>query len=200
MLKTIFSFLRRNHLGVIIFVFAILGFIASFTLSVDKLDILRNPNQQLPCNINSYFNCGIVMRSKYAEVAGIPWSFLGVAGYPAVMLLGLIIIERKKMSLWLTWLTTLPAFCAFALSTYFMYVSAYLIGVFCPWCIVSAVSATSIFFALITHNLAENNYNLKPEKADFIARKIKGGWSTPFVILWFILIAIVEYLPFWFDR
>ena len=57
-----------------------LGFVAAFTLSLDKLDILKNPDQALPCNVNSVFNCGIVMRSKYAEFNGIPWSFLGIAG------------------------------------------------------------------------------------------------------------------------
>lgn len=198
MLKKARQFFSENYLAITIFVFAVLGFTAAFTLTIDKFDILRNPNQELPCNINPLLNCGIVMRSKYAEVFGIPWSLLGVAGYPAVMLLALFLIQKRKLTLWLTWLITLPAFGAFALSTYFMYVSAYLIGVFCPWCILSAISSTVIFFTLLTINFVENNYQLPEKQVSYLQRKIRQGWNILFVIIWFVLLAIVEYFPFWY--
>lgn len=199
MFQTFKKFIYQNYIAIFIFIFAVLGFVAAFTLSLDKLDILKNPDQALPCNVNSVFNCGIVMRSKYAEFNGIPWSFLGIAGYPAVMLLALVYIEKKKLSIWLTWLTTLPAFGAFVLSTYFMFVSAYLIGVFCPWCIASAISSTVIFFGVITHNLIHKNYGIKEPLAGFISRKTELGFAIPFVVIWFILMGILEYLPFWIN-
>ncbi|NJK71537.1 MAG: hypothetical protein HC932_04810 [Thermales bacterium] len=78
--------------------FAICGFIAAFTLSIEKLHILQNPNQVLPCDISSIFNCQTVMKSPYANLGNIPYSFFGVAGYPAVMLAGLFLIQNTTLT------------------------------------------------------------------------------------------------------
>jgi uncharacterized membrane protein len=193
---TIKNFLGQDYVAILICLFAVFGFMASFTLSVDKIAILQDPNQSLPCNISGLLNCGAVMRSPYASVNNIPWSFFGVAGYPAALLLGLFLIERKKVSPWLAILTTLPAIGAFGLSTYFMWLSAYVIGVFCPWCILSAISSMNILFGLLSHHLANKNFGLPDDQAEFLARKIRGSWHVPVIFLWFLGIILLVWWPF----
>jgi uncharacterized membrane protein len=192
------KFIKKHYLAILIVLFASLGFFAAFTLSVDKIHILLNPDEVLPCNVNQIFNCGTVMRSPYASVFGIPWSFFGVAGYPAVGLFGLFMLERAKISRWLSALVTLGSFGAFALSSYFIWLSAYVIGVFCPWCLLSAISSTAAFFLIVTLNLKENNYELSEDRALFFQKKIKAGWNVLFTIIWFVGMVGFAYFPFWY--
>jgi uncharacterized membrane protein len=191
------SFLKKHYLAALIVMFATFGFIAAFTLSVDKIYILMNPNESLPCNVNQIFNCGTVMRSAYASVYGIPWSFFGVAGYPAVGLFGLFMLERSKISRWLAVLVTLGSFVAFTLSSYFIWLSAYVIGVFCPWCLLSAISSTAAFFLILTLNLKENNYNLPENRAIYFQKKIKAGWNVLLTVIWYLGMVAFAYFPFW---
>jgi uncharacterized membrane protein len=198
MTQTLPNFIKKHAFALLIIFFAMLGFIAAFTLSVEKLEILANPNKVLPCDVNGVFNCGTVMKSAYASVFGIPWSFFGVAGYPAVLLFGLVLFEKIKYSRWLSILITLGGLGAFILSTYFIWLSAYVIGVFCPWCLLSAISSTAIFFLILTVNLKENNYELPEEQAIFFQRKIRAGWNTLFTLIWFIGMILFAYFPFWY--
>ena len=191
------KFIKTHFYSLLICFFAATGFIAAFTLSVDKIHILMNPNEVLPCNVNEIFNCGTVMRSPYASIYGVPWSFFGIAGYPAVFLFGLFTIEKAKISRWLSSIVTLGGFGAFTLSTYFVWLSAYKIGVFCPWCLLSAVSSTAAFFLILTVNLRENNYEFSDQRAAYFKRKIKAGWNILLTSLWFVGMVLFAYFPFW---
>jgi uncharacterized membrane protein len=197
MLQFLKKFIIKNHLALVICFFAIAGFVAAFTLTIDKINILKNPDQTLSCNINVLLNCGVVMKSEYAEAFGIPLSLLGVAGYPSALLTGLVLIEKRKISPLLTWLTTIPPFLAFALSSWFMYVSAYLIGVFCPWCLLSALSSTCIFFAMLLIHFQENNFGLPEGLASYFQRKVRGGWHIPVITLFFLIVIFAVSYPFW---
>ena len=46
------------------------------------------------CNVSEVFNCDLVNRSEYSEIAGIPIAFLGAAFYGGVLIAGLL-AERK---------------------------------------------------------------------------------------------------------
>ena len=191
------SFIKQHYLAIIICFFAFTGFVSAFVLTVEKFEVLRNPNAELACNINSVFNCGTVMKSPYAEVFGIPWSLLGVAGYPAAILTGLIYIDRKKTNRILTYLVTLPPLGAFILSSYFMWVTAYVIGAFCPWCVLSAISSTNIFFALLTIQIQENNLGFSDKIAKILQDKLRQGWGIYFMLLLYCIGIMIEWYPFY---
>jgi uncharacterized membrane protein len=200
MTNNLMYFIKKNFLPILIIIFALCGFVAAFTLSVEKLDILKHPNQVLSCDINPFVSCGTVMRSKFAEVFGIPWSFAGIAGYPAVILLGLIYIERQKLSRWLSIISTAGIFFAFSLSTYFMYVSAYIIGAFCPWCVLSAISSTTIFFMILVLNIRHDNYELPDTWRIPLQNAVAKKLHVILIFLWFVGLIFFESLPFWIYR
>jgi uncharacterized membrane protein len=189
------KFFLKNYIPVLIILFGILGFAAAFTLSVEKIDILQNPDRVLSCDINKIFNCGTVMRSKYASIFGVPWSFFGIAGYPAIVLLGMFIIVKSKFPKWLSLIITFGSFLAFALSTWFMYLSSWVIGVFCPWCILSAISSTSIFFLVLTQFFSTNSYNLDKKSFDLVSNLLKKNYNVYLTVFWFLLMFSFCYLP-----
>lgn len=180
-------------------VFALSGFYSASTLLVEQIHRLKNPSYKLNCDVNVLLSCGNVMDSQYASIAGIPWALVGVAGYPAVMLLALFLYFQKgKIPLFIAIITQVGSFGAFCLSTVFMFLSSYVIMSFCPWCLVSALSSTNIFFALTYINLKNKNYGEFSSfpKLNNLIERISPIFLISVVFLWFVALFIMMYLPY----
>jgi uncharacterized membrane protein len=192
------TFIRKNYLAIIITFFGVCGFLAAFVLSVEKIHIIKAPDAVLSCTINSTFNCATVMKTKYADMFGFPNSFMGIAGYAMAIVSGLVFFETKKFSKWFTWFTVVLTSAAFLISYYWLYLSAYVIRVFCPWCLVSTVSATNIFFAVLTVHFQEKNLTLQSFE---IWDKIANSRNRTFLVaIWYILAFIFAVTPFVWDE
>lgn len=95
----------------------------------------------IPCSV--FEGCNEVASSPYSKVGGIPLAAFGVFFYSVVLILSLVLLYRERM--FLVRLLQLAGFVGFALSAYFMYLQAFVIGAFCIYCIASAISSTTIF-------------------------------------------------------
>ena len=94
------------------------------------------------CDFSQKFNCDVVNRSEYSEIAGIPVAGIGVAGYGALLALSTFRRSRTGTPLWL--LAASLAGLAFAL--YLTYIEAYQLM---TWCILCLISLTLIFLISI---------------------------------------------------
>jgi uncharacterized membrane protein len=81
-----------------------------------------------PCSINERWDCGIVNHSPYAMVYGIPVAVLGMGGY---LLLGLLAFRRAY-----PWMLPFVMF-ALAFAIHLADVEAYVLGVWCIYCVAS---------------------------------------------------------------
>jgi vitamin-K-epoxide reductase (warfarin-sensitive) len=81
-----------------------------------------------PCSINEKWDCGIVNKSSYALLWGIPVADFGIAGYFLMSILAL----RKAYRLLL-----LAALSGLAFSLYLAHVEAHILGVWCIYCVAS---------------------------------------------------------------
>jgi uncharacterized membrane protein len=98
-----------------------------------------------PCSINEKWDCGIVNKSSYASLWGIPVADIGIAGYFLMSMLAL----RKAYRLLL-----LAALAGLAFSLYLAHVEAHILGVWCIYCvaslgIVSLLSLTALANVLL---------------------------------------------------
>jgi len=66
----------------------VIGLIASTTLTVEKIELLRNPSYVPSCNINPIVSCGSVMTTPQASVLGFPNSLIGIAAFTIVTVTG----------------------------------------------------------------------------------------------------------------
>lgn len=81
-----------------------------------------------PCSINEKWDCGIVNRSSYSMIAGIPVAIIGIAGYLGLAWLGL---ARQRAVL------TLAAIAGLVFSLYLAHVERDILGVWCLYCVIS---------------------------------------------------------------
>lgn len=81
-----------------------------------------------PCSINSRWDCGIVNKSEFAVIMGIPVAAIGIAGYLLLGALGGLRWYR---------LLSLASLGALGFSLYLTYIEAKVLGVYCIYCVIS---------------------------------------------------------------
>src|SRR6202789_3891323 len=93
-----------------------------------------------PCSINERWDCGIVNKSPFAMIHGVPVAVIGMAGY---LLLGLL-AWRKAYAWMLPFVTG-----AFAFAIHLADVESMLLGVWCIYCVISLGIITLITLLVI---------------------------------------------------
>ena len=64
---------------------SILSLVASFVLSVEAIELAKNPDAVLSCSISVVLNCATVAAHPTAELLGFPNAFLGLMAVPIVI-------------------------------------------------------------------------------------------------------------------
>jgi vitamin-K-epoxide reductase (warfarin-sensitive) len=85
-------------------------------------------DENSPCSINDRWDCGIVNKSPFALVHGVPVAFIGIAGY---LLLGTLAFLRAYRFM----LATVVA--ALVYSLYLAHIEKDILGVWCVYCVIS---------------------------------------------------------------
>ena len=64
---------------------SMLSLLAAFTLSVEAVELAKNPDAKLSCGINVILNCANVNSHPTANLFGFPNSFIGLMLEPVVI-------------------------------------------------------------------------------------------------------------------
>ncbi|TVR22790.1 MAG: vitamin K epoxide reductase family protein [Anaerolineaceae bacterium] len=101
------------------------------------------------CPADATFDCNTVLNSRFSVVAGVPIAYLGF--FTNVVLLGLLIAERvvRSFTQYAPLAVFFVALFAFIYSVYLVYVQAFEIGAYCPWCLAHEALIALIFGAAI---------------------------------------------------
>jgi uncharacterized membrane protein len=98
----------------------------------------------VPCKIGESFNCDLVNTSVYAEILGVPIAAFGLLAYLLVVclvLLGSHFVSDDTRNLSLFWITGLMTLY----SLYLFYVSKFMIGSYCIFCMTSYLVTFGLF-------------------------------------------------------
>jgi uncharacterized membrane protein len=122
------------------YVVLILAIIVSSYLSWLKIS-----SAEAVCIEGGKFDCGTVLNSFYSEIKGIPIAWLGLAvNLIAITLLTLEPRVDFLRQYGVAMIFGLELF-AFMFSVYLVYVQAFLIQAYCPWCLSHELFITIIF-------------------------------------------------------
>lgn len=100
-----------------------------------------------PCSINEKWDCGIVNKSPFAMIYGVPVAVIGMGGY---LFLGLL-AWRKAYAWMLPFVTG-----AFAFAIHLADVEALALGVWCIYCVISLGIITLITLLVICTIIAQS--------------------------------------------
>jgi len=181
---------------IVMLVAAVAAFLAAFVLSVEKLELLKNPDAQLTCSFNLVLNCASVMKTPQASVFGFPNSYIGIAGFAIVIAVAMGGILKVAFSR--AYLVTAQAFFGLGLlfAYWLFFQSVYVIQILCPWCLIVTVATTLIFESLLRINLRANNFGLSKRANERVQKWLDKDYDKLVVAAWLVLLAALVVLKF----
>jgi uncharacterized membrane protein len=151
-----------TSLAVFLVIAGAIGFAAAFTLTLDKLALLENPNAQLSCNFSILVGCGTNLGSWQGQLFGFPNSLIGLVGWTAVIAVGVGLLARARFARWFWLLFNAGIIGAMALVIFLISESIFTLLVLCPWCMVTWVVTIPTFWVVTLHNLRTGNIPVRP--------------------------------------
>lgn len=142
---------------------AILSLIASLVLSVESFHLAKDPDAILSCSINVVLNCATVALHPSAELLGFPNSFFGLIAEPVVITVAIAGLAGVKFPRLFMFAAQIGYSIGLIFALYLMYVSYFIIGALCPWCLLVTLTTTLVWFAITRFNIREDNLYL-PKK------------------------------------
>lgn len=185
----------------ILIVASIIGLLASFVLTIDTIELIKDPNIDLPCNINPFVSCKSVATTRQSEVFGFPNTLLGIVSFSMLLSAGILLLLQKpkydevsktkgEKVFWL--LVNLGLLAAFVFVMWFFYQSVYSIGSLCIYCMTVWAVTWPTFLYTTIWNLEENNFSLIT--TTHIQKRVRDffeDYHLHILVLWYLLIILL---------
>jgi uncharacterized membrane protein len=92
------------------------------------------------CDIGENFNCDIVNRSTYSQIAGIPVALIGIAGYVTVLMAATFYSNRDGTPA----ILAIGSLAGLGFALYLTYIEGFVLATWCVLCLSSLVLISSI--------------------------------------------------------
>lgn len=175
---------------------AIISLSAAFILSVEAVEIAKNPGVALSCNLNAVINCATVARHATATLFGFPNSFLGLIAEPIVITVAIAGLAGVKFPKLFMFTAQIFYTLGFIFAYYLFSIGILVIQALCPWCFLVTLSTTFVLFSITRYNIREDNLYLTHKMATRAKNFINKDYDKLILfslILMLFVIIIVKY-------
>lgn len=196
MAKIISNLKSNNKFAHFLILTSVIGLVASFILTIEKIQLLKDPKVQLSCNFNPVVSCGSVINSPQAEAFGFANPLIGLVGFAVIITIGVGMIAGAKYKKWF-WLG-LQAGTIFGVlfASWLFYQSLYVIKALCPFCIVVWAVVIALFVYVTRYNLITENIKVKKSFKSLSNWFCENAWFV--VVLWYLAIFVAILNKFWY--
>lgn len=166
---------------------ALVALVAAFTIMVEKIHLLANPDYVTSCSLNAIVSCSPVMSSPQASAFfGIPNPLLGIAGFSVVACLYFVSFFTKlPRFIWL--INGVGTLLALVFCFWLAGEALYAINALCLYCFIVWLTTSLLFW-----------FSLKPVVADTAADELQfwvklGAIVTIGVFVFMVFFAFSDY-------
>ena len=179
----------RTASAVWILIAGVVGLAAALTLTVEKIQILINPDYVPSCSINPVLSCGSVMITPQASAFGFPNPLIGIVAFTVVVVTGVLAMAKITLPRWYWAGLATGTLLGVVFVHWLIFQSLYRIGALCPYCM--AVWAVTIPLLVVVASIA-----LRPAGGNAVAR-VLHAWRWSVVALWFTALILLILARFW---
>ena len=165
------------------------GWWAAFSLTMERLHLLADPDVILGCDISPLVQCGKNLESWQGSVFGFPNPILGLTGWVAPIVVGVAILAGARFARWFWLLFALGLTFAFVFVIWLIAQSLFVLGTLCPWCMVTWLVTIPTFYAVILHVL-RTGILPAPRSIRSGAAKLMG-WMPLLAVISYAIIAVI---------
>jgi uncharacterized membrane protein len=168
------------------------GFVAAFVLTIERIELLKDPEYVPSCSFNPVLSCGSVMQTWQAEAFGFANPLIGIAAFAAVTTIGAVLLTGATLPGWFWLGLHVGVLFGAGFVHWLIYHSLYDIGALCPYCMVVWVVTIPIFWYVTVHNVQAGHLRTSDATRRLFVR------NRGFVLgLWFLVIAALILVRFW---
>lgn len=166
-----------------------LSLLAAFVLSVEAVQLAKNPNASLSCSVNVIVNCATVAKHPTANMFGFPNSFLGLITEPIVITVAIAGLSGIKFPRKFMFTAQVFYTLGFMFALYLLSISLFVIGALCPWCLLVTLTTTLVFFAMTRYNVREGNLYLPKRTAHHLKSWFERDYDK--LVMWAFIAFLV---------
>ncbi|MDH6181224.1 putative membrane protein [Microbacteriaceae bacterium SG_E_30_P1] len=181
---------KRLSTAIILIVTGLLGWYASFALTLDKFAVLENPQADLDCNLSVLVQCGANLASWQGALLGFPNPVLGLGGFVAPIAVGVGLLAGATYDRWFWIAFNVGVAGALGFCIWLMSQSIFSLGTLCPWCMLVWAVTIIMFWTLTLRNAAVGVFGAGLER---VGRALYS-WIPALVIGSYLVVAIVAQL------
>ncbi|GHD90645.1 vitamin K epoxide reductase family protein [Streptomyces naganishii] len=184
-----------RRIGWLMTLAGVVGWLASFQLTVDDWRLLKDPSYQPPCNISPVVSCGSVMSSPEGSVFGFPNMLLGLGAFAAVAVLGVAVLTGARLGR-LMWLAlNAGALVGVVFVHWLILRSVFGLGRLCPYCVVVWIVTIALFWYVTLRNLRRGVIPVPPAGRGVLSLVLDTHWLL--LAAWYGVIAVLVLTRFW---
>lgn len=173
----------------VLLTFSLSGLLAAFSLTVEKINQLKNPGVSALCDFSLLVQCGANLNSWQGEVFGFPNPLLGIIGWSATIVISIVLALQTKLPRWFIRSIPVGLTGAFLFTVWLMYVSFFQLGTLCPWCMVTWLSTIVLVILSWIWSFRVEAWSSNP-KVVSISEEL-WFWSPSLVLLGLLIPALV---------
>ena len=142
----------RTASAVWVLIAGAVGLAAALTLTIEKIEILINPDYVPSCSINPVLSCGSVMITPQASAFGFPNPLIGIVSFTVVVVTGVLAVAKVRLPRWYWGGLAVGTLLGVGFIHWLIFQSLYRIGALCPYCMV--VWAVTIPLLVVVASIA----------------------------------------------
>ena len=174
---------RPTVLAVWLVIAGAVGLLAAFSLTMERLHLLADPDAVASCDFSLLVQCTANLEAPQGSVFGFPNPIVGLIGWVAPIFVGMALLARARFARWFWLLFALGVTGAFVFVVWLISQSLFALGTLCPWCMVTWIVTIPTFYAVTLH-LIRSGIVPAPQRLRDIAATLMG---------WLPLLAVVSY-------
>ena len=168
-------------------VLAVIGLSASVILSIEKVELLAEPNHVTSCSLSPIVACSPIIASPQASAFGFANSFIGIFGFTAVFVAGMTIMAgATKLSK--AWWRTLLGGITFGVGfcTWLIHEGVFEIGKLCLYCMLVWLMSFALLWLVTAYCIENKHINLGAKLNKLLSYKYELITIT-YVIIFMLL-------------
>jgi uncharacterized membrane protein len=142
-----------RRLGLLLAVGGAIGFLAAFTLTVERFKLAANPAYKPSCDVNPFISCGSVMSQPQAALFGFPNPLIGIAAFAVATTLGVLLLSGVALPRWVRAGWQIGITLGFVFISWLVTQSLYEIRALCPYCMVVWAVVIPMFWVTTADSL-----------------------------------------------
>ena len=167
---------------------ALLSLLAAFVLSVEAIELAKNPDATLSCSLNVVVNCATVAKTWQANLLGFPNSYFGMIAEPVVITVAIAGLAGVRFPKKFMFVAELFYTIGLLFAFWLFYESFFVIQALCPWCLLVTATTLFVWFAITRYNVREGNLYLSPQ----VSRSLQGWVAKDYdKVLLFGIVALI---------